>query len=104
VVIRVADNPAEQRYEVFVEGDLGGFIEYTLSGKRITMYHTEVEPAYKGQGVGSEFARAALDDVRRRGLELVPLCPFIAEYIREHPDDYLDLVAAPMREKVLTDG
>ena len=47
---------------------------------------------YEGQGAGSQLAREALDDVRRRGLGVVALCPFIAGWIERHPD-YADLVA-----------
>jgi predicted GNAT family acetyltransferase len=44
-----------------------------------------------------------LDDVRRRSLVVVPRCPFIAAYIRRHPDDYLDLVVPGLRARV-TEG
>jgi uncharacterized protein len=97
----VRDNPDESRYEVLVDGRLAGFALYRLDGKRITMFHTQVEPEYKGEGLGGELARAALDDVRRCGLGLLPLCPFIAGYIRRHPGDYLDLVIPGLREKVM---
>lgn len=70
----------------------------------MTIYHTEVDPAFEGQGVGSQLAKAALDDVRARGLELVPRCPFIAAYIRRHSEDYLDLVAEPLREELMAAG
>ena len=81
----VRDNEARSRYELLLDGRVVGFAQYRLAGTRITMYHTEVEPEYGGRGLGDELARAALDDVRRRGLVLVPLCPFIAAYIRRHP-------------------
>ena len=97
----VRDNPEELRYELLVDGRLAGLSQYRLEGERITIYHTEVEPEYEGRGLGDELARAALDDVRGRGLVLVPLCPFIAAYIRGHPDDYLDLVAPSLRERVM---
>ena len=97
----VRDVPAESRYEVLVDGRLAGFAQYRLDGKRITMYHTEVEPEYEGRGLADELARAALDDVRRRGFVLLPICPFIAAYIRLHPGDYLDLVAPSMKERVM---
>ena len=100
---QVRDNPQEARYELLVDGRLAGFAQYRLAGERITMYHTEVEPEYGGRGLGDELARAALDDVRRRGLILVPLCPFIAAYIRHRPGEYLDLVAPSLRKKV-TEG
>jgi predicted GNAT family acetyltransferase len=38
----------------------------------------------------------ALEDVRRRGLEVVPLCPFVRSYLERHPDD-ADLIAPPAR-------
>jgi predicted GNAT family acetyltransferase len=52
-----------------------------------------VNPAYEGRGFGSRLAEAALDDARRQALAVVPLCPFIAWYIEQHPE-YRDLVAA----------
>ena len=100
----VHDNPSELRYELLVDGQLAGFAQYRLSNDRITMFHTEVAPQYGGRGLGGELARRALDDVRRRGLVLVPICPFIAAYVRHHPDEYLDLVLPALRDKVLDAG
>jgi uncharacterized protein len=97
----VRDDPKKSRYEVLVDGRVAGFSRYRLDRERITIYHTEVEPGYEGRGLGGELARAALDDVRRRGLVLVPVCPFIAAYIRRHPNEYLDLVAPSVREKLI---
>jgi predicted GNAT family acetyltransferase len=37
-------------------------------------------------------ATGVLDDARKKGLTVVPLCPFIAGYIERH-SDYADLVA-----------
>ena len=99
--LQIDDNPEKHRYEALVDGELVGFIQYRLQDRRMTMVHTEVEPAYEGQGVGSELAKVALEDVRERGLELVPRCPFIARYVQRHPDLYLDLVPESLREKVL---
>lgn len=97
----VRDDPANGRYVLMVDGQLAGFSQYRLDGERITIYHTEVEPEYEGQGLGDELARSALDDVRSRGLALVPVCPFISAYIRRHPDEYLDLVVPSRRAKVM---
>jgi predicted GNAT family acetyltransferase len=55
------------------------------------LVHTEVAPSAEGAGVGSRLVRGALDDVRARGLRVAPLCPFVREYIRRHPE-YADLV------------
>jgi predicted GNAT family acetyltransferase len=96
--VEVRDNPEDQQYEVFSDGRLAGFARYRLGGGAITMFHTEIDSEFEGQGLGSELARGALADVRARGLELIPLCPFISRFIRRHPDEYLDLVAPRIRE------
>ena len=50
--------------------------------------------ALEGKGLGSTLARSVLDDIRRRGLKVVPECPFIAAFIKRHAE-YTDLVAGP---------
>ena len=66
---------------------------------RITFTHAEVDDAYEGQGLGSTLASYVLDAARDRKLEVFPACPFIAEYIKRHPDDHLDLVPEHVRDK-----
>jgi len=61
--------------------------------------HTEADPACEGRGFGSKLAAAALEDVRRKGLEVVPLCPFIARYMATHPEVH-DLLASGHRDRV----
>ena len=61
--------------------------------------HTEVDPACEGRGFGSKLVAAVLEDVRRKGLEVVPLCPFIAHYVASHPEVH-DLLASGHRDRV----
>jgi uncharacterized protein len=89
--IRVVDHPSAGRYEAFLDGRLAGVAEYRLAPGVITFVHTEVDPAFEGRGVGGRLATWALDDVRGRGLAVRPRCPFIAAFIRRHPE-YADLV------------
>lgn len=83
---RVVDNPAELRYELWVDGALAGFIAYRREPGVVVLVHTDIDPAYEGKGFGTQLVAGALDDLRRRGLALVPLCPFVAAYLRRHPD------------------
>ena len=87
----VIDNPAEHRFELKA-GDLVAVASYALAPGVITFTHTEVPPALSGQGIGSRLAHGALEQVRARGLKVVPQCPFIAAYIAKHPE-FSDLVA-----------
>lgn len=89
--VEVRDNPDQNRFEAYVDGELAGFAEYRRKDTTYTFTHTEV--SMEGQGVGSALARQALDAVRAAGGSAVPLCPFIKGWIEKHPD-YQDLVEA----------
>jgi hypothetical protein len=62
----------------------------------IEFVHTEIEPEYEGRGLASELIRSALDTARANGLQVLPLCPFVREYIERH-DEYLELVPVARR-------
>mgnify|MGYP005815553087 CR=1 FL=1 len=83
----VRDDPDRHRYEILVDGRVAGFAAYHVRGGRYFFVHTEIADEFEGQGLGSQLARAALDDVRTKSALVVPLCPFIAAWIDKHPDD-----------------
>jgi predicted GNAT family acetyltransferase len=89
----VSDRPNELRYEIEVDGEVAGFINYRREPGVIELVHTDVDPRSEGKGVGAALVQGALDDVRARGLKVRPFCPFVAAYIRRYPE-YQDLVAA----------
>ena len=87
----VVDNAAEKRYELDLgKGDMA-LIEYATGDGFVVLTHTEVPPTYEGQGIGKELVLAALEDIRSKGLRVVPQCPFVGAYIRRHPE-WMDLV------------
>jgi predicted GNAT family acetyltransferase len=88
-----ADNTASHRFELRQGGSVAAFADYRLQDGVVCFTHTEVQPRHEGQGVGSRLAAAALDDVKKRGLQVEPACAFIARYIERHPE-YQPLVAA----------
>ena len=62
-----------------------------MRGGRLLLVHTEVDNAYGGRGLATKLIRGALDDVRERDLDVVPVCPFVERFIEHHPE-YDDLV------------
>jgi hypothetical protein len=85
-------NVAEQsRYEIRVAGQLAGYAAYQPGDGQIVFTHTKILDEFEGHGIGGRLAAAALDDVRAQQLRVVPLCPFIAAYIRRHRE-YADLL------------
>lgn len=91
--VRVVDNKLELRYELWVGEERVGFIAYRREPAAIVLVHTDVDPRFEGRGLGSRLLASVLQDIRSRELKLVPLCPFVAAYLRRHPEDS-DLVVS----------
>jgi len=92
VDVTVADAPERTRYEATTaDGEVAGIAQYILDGSTITFVHTKVEDKFEGHGVGSQLAREALRDARRRDLRIVPVCPYIKAYLAKHPEVFDDL-------------
>ncbi len=66
-------------------------LEYQLFTDKVVFTHTEVPRELEGSGVGGSLVRTGLEWARERGLRVVPVCPFVAAYIRRHPE-FVDLV------------
>lgn len=91
VEYKVVNNKAARRFEIQV-GEHFAFSEYILDNPYIVYHHTEVPVHLEGRGLASRIIRTALDYAREQGYTVVPSCPFVAGYIKKHPE-YQDLVA-----------
>jgi predicted GNAT family acetyltransferase len=85
--IRVLNNPAGLRYELWLDDELAGRLDYALHRDTISLLHTEIDEPRRNEGLGSRLVHDALDDAREHGRRVKPVCPFVAAYLREHPED-----------------
>ena len=98
--VTVRDNPDETRFEAYVDGALVGVADYMVANRLVIFTHTEVDPAYEGQGIGSALVRQALDAVRQDGdRKILPLCSFVKAWIARH-EEYQPLVFAAQPSSV----
>lgn len=88
----VRQNAKRGRFEVWVDGELAGQLDYQPDGGVWVLPHAEVPPAFGGRGLAGDLARAALDAARAAGVKVRPSCSYVAGWISRHPD-YADLVA-----------
>lgn len=68
-----------------------GEMVISISGKNLTVYHTEVAEKAQGKGLASELLNAMADYARENHLKVIPLCPYVLSQFKKHPDDYADL-------------
>ena len=88
----VQENPDGHRYEAVDEaGVIAGFVEYVDHRDSRLLFHTEVDGAFEGQGVGSTLAQQSLDQALATGKQVRVSCPFIKSWIAKHPE-YADKV------------
>ena len=97
--VEVRDNPFEGRYEIRLDGRTAGFTAYESKPNLIAFLHTEVDPSLEGRGLGSRLVGSALDDAREHGLEVLPFCPFVNEFISRHRDEYVGLIPEGYRQE-----
>lgn len=90
--LSVDDNPTRQRFEVRLDGEVVGFAAYHVRDGVVAITHTEVEPALRGRGIGAALVGGALDRIRAEGHRVLPVCSFVADYVRRNPE-HADLVA-----------
>lgn len=92
------NNSADHRYELFENDEVVAIAQYRVAENAVTITHTKVDAENEGKGHGSELARQVLDDIKARGMRVVPACQFIASFIGKNAQ-YRDLVAPERVDK-----
>ena len=83
--IIVEHDPAAHQFHARLNG-MRAVLEYRRAPREIVFVHTEVPPAFRHQGVADALAHAGLEYARTKHLAVIALCPFVASYIRRHPE------------------
>jgi uncharacterized protein len=94
----VVDNRLGSRFELHLDGEVAGILVYQRAADAVSFIEVTTDPGRAGQGLGLVLVRQALDAVSAEGLSVVPVLPFVRDYIRRHPV-YLDMVPAELREQ-----
>lgn len=87
----VRHNKEHRRYEMEVDGLLS-VADYQLQDGKMLFTHTGVPRELEGRGIAGKIVKFALEDARAQNLKVVPLCSYVATYIRRHAE-YQDLLA-----------
>jgi hypothetical protein len=90
----VTNNKRRQRFELLLGEDKAAFIDYTEAGEGVlALTHAEVPEEVEGRGIGNRLVKGTFEIIQTEGLKIIPACPFIAAYLRRHPE-HQSLVAS----------
>jgi hypothetical protein len=87
--LEVVHNPAENRFEVQINGQIGK-LDYTQEGNTIVMTHVGVPMEFRGHGIAAIITKAGLEYAKSKSLRVIPMCSYVASYIRRNPQ-YVEL-------------
>jgi predicted GNAT family acetyltransferase len=90
--VEVSRNAEESRFELRVDSEVAGVIDYVQNGEQLVLTHTGVSDDHSGQGLAATLVEEALKDVQGQGQRIVPQCSYVQGYIRKHPQ-WNELVA-----------
>jgi predicted GNAT family acetyltransferase len=90
---------AKHRYEILVDGERAGLTAYRDRGEQRVFYHTEVDDAFAGRGLAAQLVQQALTDVRESGKRIVPVCPYVAKFLKKH-EEFAD-ITDPVTPEIL---
>jgi predicted GNAT family acetyltransferase len=82
----VTDNPAESRFEISVDDELVGYLEYQVEDGAYAIPHTRIFPQFRHQGLGATLVVNSLETIRDRSARVLPYCSFVPKVMREHPE------------------
>ena len=75
------------RYVALLDGKEVGFADVDpISTDGLLIKHTEVSRDYEGRGFGGQLVQHMLEDAKRQGRGVIPVCPYAAAYIKKRPE------------------
>ncbi|MGW6902205.1 GNAT family N-acetyltransferase [Streptomyces sp. NPDC054919] len=89
----------KHRYEILLDGTTAGHTAYRDRDDQRVFYHTKIYDAFAGQGLAAILVQQALTDVRTSGKRIVPVCPYVAKFLKKH-DEFAD-ITDPVTPEVL---
>jgi predicted GNAT family acetyltransferase len=87
--VQVNHNPANRRFEVWIDGHLSK-LDYIQEEKNFVITHVGVYPEHRNQGLAAKIVDVSLEYAKQNSLRVIPMCSYAAAYIRANPE-YMEL-------------
>jgi len=82
---KVINNTAQQQFEIHTEDNVAVLV-YRFYKNDMALMHTDVPEALGNRGIASTLAKFALDWAKENNKKIMVYCPFVASYLKRHPE------------------
>ncbi|KFC20603.1 GNAT family N-acetyltransferase [Chryseobacterium sp. FH1] len=82
---------ARGEIQLFSDGNKAGKMDISIIKDRLTVYHTEVDDEYAGNGFAKLLLEKLVSYARENDLKIVPLCPYVHAQFKRSPEEYADV-------------
>ena len=89
--VEITDNEFLRQFELQVDDNLAR-IEYALQERKIFLTKYDMPAELEEKGYRDAFIKAVFEEVKDRGISLVPTSPEVAGYMRKNRRKYKDLL------------
>lgn len=90
--IKQSENTTKGKFFVEENNKEIGALHYVYAGEtKLIIDHTEVLVANEGHGIGKQLVNAVVNFARKKGIKIIPLCPY-AKSIFERVPEYRDVL------------
>jgi uncharacterized protein len=83
--ISISNNTDRKQFEVIQDGETA-VLQYRFHDGNIWLMHTEVPKTLEGRGIASALAHYGLEWAKEHNMRAKVLCPFVAIYLKRHPE------------------
>ena len=97
--MNIVNNKDQTRFELERDGHTAQLV-YRMNGNTMYIVHSEVPKELSGQGIASKLAVTALEYAKDNEHLVGVICPFVATYVKRHPEWY-DIYDPKFKPKVL---
>jgi uncharacterized protein len=88
----VYNNEHNKQFEIKSDGETA-VLQYRFFQDQIWLMHTAVPEKLEGKGIASALAKYGLEWARENNKKVKVLCPFVAIYLKRHPE--YDILMVP---------
>ena len=88
---KVIHEKENERFVMYFDGK-EVYVEYTMAGKEINLYHTYTHPALRGKGLAAQVVRAAFEFAKENNLKVIPTCSYVQAFVSKN-NKYRELIS-----------